>query len=401
MSYVTKSKRFADAHIRGEISYLKNYLKWLKDKGVKGMIGETGYPTDTPDNTHKDAPWWQRLCEEYYRTLWEHAPDNIWITHWTASELHTASGYGKYSAYSPLGDGTKPLAQARQPAQIIEKYGSVKSKGRLSGVNIAIGESKFYEPQNTGSWNNNNRGVFDTDYWYPKPASYTYLAGRAHPLGVGYEQPIQLVRLPFRWERIQPTLSTTGGLDATEVTRITASLDGAQTAGIKVVLDLHNYGGYFLYDSVLATGKKRVMGVQYTDVEGATATPLTVDHWINVWRKLVIAFGNHAAVIGYDLMNEPDDPGISSSTWKTWCQQVVDGIRAEETAQGFAAKEIVVRPWQYRPAAWVLANPTPFITDAANKIRYVAHHYWDNAPGFYQRHYSEHLTNSKADGWRA
>jgi hypothetical protein len=53
---------------------------------------------------------------------------------------------------------------------------------------------------------------------------------------------VKLVRLPFRWERIQPTLN--GALDVNELGRLRAAISRAAAAGIKVVPTVFNYGGY-------------------------------------------------------------------------------------------------------------------------------------------------------------
>ena len=52
-------------------------------------------------------------------------------------------------------------------------------------------------------------GVADKDYRYPTAADLRYVAGRGH----------RMVRLPIRWERIQPTLL--GPLHPAELHRLT------------------------------------------------------------------------------------------------------------------------------------------------------------------------------------
>ena len=70
------------------------------------------------------------------------------------------------------------------------------------------------------------------DYLYPSSADLD----RYKAAGM------ELVRLPFKWERMQPTLN--GPLSSAELGRLTAFLDAAEARGMKVVLDLHNYGRF-------------------------------------------------------------------------------------------------------------------------------------------------------------
>ena len=71
-----------------------------------------------------------------------------------------------------------------------------------------------------GRHHNNNSGVYNTDYWYP---------GIARDANTGLStfeslvtRRIRLVRLPFRWELIQPTLN--GALSTAQLQRYKASV---------------------------------------------------------------------------------------------------------------------------------------------------------------------------------
>ena len=50
---------------------------------------------------------------------------------------------------------------------------------------------------------------------------------------------MNLVRLPFRWERLQPQLNQP--LDTVELSRVKAFVDAATAEGVTVLLDVHNY----------------------------------------------------------------------------------------------------------------------------------------------------------------
>jgi hypothetical protein len=75
-------------------------------------------------------------------------------------------------------------------------------------------------------------GVYNVDYTYPTTANIAYVASRGH----------KVIRLPFRWERIQPTLG--GALNAAELARIQAVVTSANANGMQVILDVHNYAEF-------------------------------------------------------------------------------------------------------------------------------------------------------------
>src|SRR5690606_40639854 len=58
---------------------------------------------------------------------------------------------------------------------------------------------------------------------------------------------LALVRIPFRWERVQRNPGQ--ALDATELQRLQDAVTRARNAGLKVIIDMHNYGAYYLCDS--------------------------------------------------------------------------------------------------------------------------------------------------------
>jgi len=133
-------------------------------------------------------------------------------------------------------------------------------------------------------------GVADRDYRYPTQQDLRYVAGRGH----------RMVRLPIRWERIQPVLL--GPLLPAELKRVLDVVDQAAAAGLKVLVDVHNYARYIR--SASQGGATLVLGDgQLTDV-----------HLVNLWARLSAALKGRAGVLGYGLMNEPHDlPGTAAA----------------------------------------------------------------------------------------
>jgi aryl-phospho-beta-D-glucosidase BglC (GH1 family) len=140
-------------------------------------------------------------------------------------------------------------------------------------------------------------GDHGTHYTWPREANFVRYQG----LGVS------LVRLPFRWERIQHQLF--GELDEAEMQRFVGALDGVQAAGMRVLLDMHNY-------------YQRVVDGQYLDI-GSQA--VSVDAWIDAWLRLVARVGGHPAIWGLGLMNEPMG---TQGRWAEGAQRCVDALRA-------------------------------------------------------------------------
>ena len=87
----------------------------------------------------------------------------------------------------------------------------------FAGVNLAGGE--FGELP----------GTYGTDYAYPAPADIDYFV----------ELGFNLIRVPYRWERLQPTLGAP--FVAGDQALLSAVVDYAASKGVHVVLDTHNY----------------------------------------------------------------------------------------------------------------------------------------------------------------
>src|SRR6185437_782334 len=96
------------------------------------------------------------------------------------------------------------------------------------GVSLAGAEFGSQRPE----FSNRNPGRYGRDYIYPSERTIAYFT----------QQGLGLLRLPVRWERLQPELRQP--LDAAELNRIHHVLHLAAEHGAQVILDLHNYGRY-------------------------------------------------------------------------------------------------------------------------------------------------------------
>src|SRR3954469_21533656 len=160
-------------------------------------------------------------------------------------------------------------------------------------------------------------GVYGKDYIYPSNSYLDYYASKG----------MDVIRLPFDWERVQPTKD--GVLSATEIGRIDAIVDHAKTLGLKVVLDPHNYG------------------YGYGGMIGATTSNAS---FADFWGKMAAHFKDDANVV-FGIMNEPHDQ--VATQWVVSANAAVSAIRQT------GATQLILVPGTYWSGAysWVSGDP--------------------------------------------
>lgn len=77
-------------------------------------------------------------------------------------------------------------------------------------------------------------GAEGVNFFQPVEADFEYFSGKG----------LTLVRLPFRWERIQPALY--GDLDTTHKGYLDSAIANAKKYGMKIALDVHNYARRYI-----------------------------------------------------------------------------------------------------------------------------------------------------------
>jgi endoglucanase len=204
-------------------------------------------------------------------------------------------------------------------------------------------------------------GVLGKDYVYPLSGVTTSL----YP--TGYQGPayfrtkgLRLLRIPVRWERLQPT--PFGPLTTADVAALRRLLDEAAARQQQVILELHNFGSYYT----------------------TKLTPSHASQFADVWQKLAATFVGHPGLYGYELMNEPGDLPGGSTTWKILAQAGLDGVRRADRS---AWVLIPGYHWQ-KASTWRSYNEDLLLRDPANKLLYAAHLYFDwDATGFHRYSY--------------
>jgi endoglucanase len=218
-------------------------------------------------------------------------------------------------------------------------------------------------------FSNENPGTYGQDYSYPGERTVAYFC----------DQGLGLLRLPFRWERIQPRLGE--ALDAAELKRLKTTVEWVRKHHGEVILDVHNYGRY----CIRRHGKKQECII---DQKMGSAVVVSRQHFADLWRRLSQAFREEPTVCAYGLMNEPHDLGTSD--WHAISQAAVDAVRGEKDH-----KLILVAGdgWSNAHRFPEVNGTRAWIKDATGQVAYEAHCYFDHDnSGKYELDFDEELT---------
>jgi hypothetical protein len=313
------------------VADLAQFTRWLRSGGgaTQGFIGEVGWPGNP--SAGGDARW-NEVARAWYR-----AADRAGLTvaAWAAGDFWSTSY--KLLVYA----GASPSPQAA----VVE----AQTNPALRGVNLAGAEFATPVDESQSSFSNVHPGRYGVDYTYPSQATLDGLAAR----GVGF------VRLPVRWERLQPALAAP--LDPTEAGHLVEALGRARDAGLGVVVDMHNYGAYYLAATASGPGIRRPIGSREVPVAA----------FADLWRRLSKLLRGNPAVMGYGLMNEPYGMD-GAGAWEAASRAAVAAVRA--TGDG---TRIFVQSYDWGGTRqFAREHPRgPWIRDA--EVWYEAHQYFD------------------------
>jgi hypothetical protein len=358
---------YPDALTHYALDMLKGFTSWLG--GARGYIGEVGWPHNR--GTIYDQARWRDMMRDYW---FPHAnAKNLWVTTHGCTEFRQKNFWANVYQPKDVYNGPRALSRALYRSAVVEANRSTASYKR--GLNFNGGQRWL-----VGTFSVNNPGTFNDDYWYPgvtrddpdtNKNSFEYLKSRG----------MELVRLGFRWERMQPTPGQ--ALSSTEVSRYKRSLDSCASAGLKAIVDLHNYGGFHFTAST-----KTLLNT----------TKLPIGHLVDFWRRMVDAVGSHQAVVAFDLMNEPNREGgvaaggyaSPSKAWEAATQKCVDAIRTRGNA-----KKIMVPLYfksSHRDGPWIVNG---------GDIMYTTHcYFWRSGEtGGYEASYDKENSYRASEGY--
>lgn len=338
---------------------LATFTAWLEDNDADGYIGEVGIPSDGDER-------WLFLAREW---LAEAERAGLWVDVWATGEW-----WGRDYDYCPYVAAVEggPVSVARPAGKLLADDARRTELPR--GVNVAGGEfGSAGSTEDRTEFSNEEPGTYGQDWHYDGQATFDYLA----------DQDLDTVRLPFRWERIQPRLGQP--LDRAELARLREAVGRAHRAGLGVVLDVHNFGAYHLEEGGI--GVRRPIG----------SPQVGRADFADLWRRLSAAFADVPGVSAYDLMNEPArmrpaDGLPPARLWEAASQDAVDAIRAngDDTlvmVPGYGFSHV---------GEWAEQHPRAWIVDPLGAVRYTAHHYWRLG---YGRSYNTEVADAAQTGF--
>lgn len=177
---------------------------------------------------------------------------------------------------------------------------------------------------------------------------------------------IMTIRLPVRWESLQPTLGS--ALDPAWLTALDALISHANSNGQRIVFDVHSFGNY--------------NGIPIGQPGGPTPA-----QFADLWSKLSLHYKTMLGIYAYDLMNEPCC-GITLADWQNAAQLATNAIRATGDTH-----LILVEGIGYSAAPeWNANNLTLLVTDpmVPRSLAYDAHAYGDaDNSGTYLQSYTD------------
>jgi endoglucanase len=206
---------------------------------------------------------------------------------------------------------------------------------RLTGVNLSGAEFNSAKLP----------GTVYKDYTYPTDAEMTFIAA----------QGANVIRFPFRWERVQR--APMAALDAGELKRMKATVSKANSLGLCVILDAHNYAKY---------GAK-------TFKDDPTLKDALVDFWV----RMSVEF-NDPSGVAFGLMNEPSNMLLAD--WAALAKRTVAELRKVGNSNLLfvaGGKWSGVHDWFSLQNG--VSNATAFadLRDPLNRVVLEAHQYTD------------------------
>jgi endoglucanase len=216
---------------------------------------------------------------------------------------------------------------------------------RFAGVNLSGAE--FGQ--------NSLPGTYNTHYTYPTQPEVDYFRNKS----------MNIVRLPFRWERLQQ--STNANFNAAESNRFHTFVSATTAKGVYVVLDPHNFARYYPDPGNFQSSTQGLIG---------TALPNAV--FTNLWFRLANLYKTNGHVI-FNLMNEPNT--MPTEQWVSAANDAIASIRST------GATNLILVPgnawtgahswsdnWYGTPNATAMLN----IVDSGNNYAFDVHQYLDS-----------------------
>ncbi len=218
---------------------------------------------------------------------------------------------------------------------------------RWTGVNLAGAE--FGGVPTPG-----NLGTYGTSYTYPTANEVTYYMGKG----------MNIFRLPFRWERMQPTQFA--DLSTAELSRMDAFVNNATAQGATVIVEPHNFQRYYPDPGNFQQSAQGLVGSAVPDAA-----------LVDFWTKLSDHYKDNGRVI-FNLMNEPTT--LPTEQLVTTTNQVIAGIRSTGATNiihvpgnAYTGAHSWTQNWYGTANSVAMLN----VVDPAKNMVFEAHQYFD------------------------
>ncbi|MEZ5923166.1 MAG: glycoside hydrolase family 5 protein [Hyphomicrobiaceae bacterium] len=207
----------------------------------------------------------------------------------------------------------------------------------MCGINLAGAEFGDIVP-----------GEHGTDFMYPTAANVAYFAD------LGFS----CLRVPFRWERLQPELGSP--LDIAELDRLLGLVSEITSRGLTAIVDPHNYA------------RRRIAADGWAAEHLIGSEHVPSEAFASFWRQLAIfLIDNERVALG--LMNEPY--GLSADHWLKIANGAIAAIR------DIGAEQLLLVPGtRYSGAhSWLGAGNAAMsgVIDPLNHFAIEVHQYFD------------------------
>ncbi|WP_242154370.1 glycoside hydrolase family 5 protein [Sphingomonas sp. BAUL-RG-20F-R05-02] len=210
------------------------------------------------------------------------------------------------------------------------------TRGPIAGVNLSGGEFGTVP------------GKIFFQYVYPTNAEIDYF----------YANGFRLLRIPFRWERLQPNLY--GPLSATDRAALKAATNYATSKGMTVVLDMHDFAA-----------RRATPDANVSTLVGANG--ISEKALANAWTQIASDYKDNPKV-WLGLMNEPSH--IDTAVWWEVVQSLVNDLRTQHITNKFMVPGASwTGAW-----SWISSGNAGFaerFTDPNNNFAFEVHQYLD------------------------
>ena len=234
---------------------------------------------------------------------------------------------------------------------------STSTFGPFYGVNLCGAE---YSPTTLPGSNGIN-------YAFPTGTQTSYYVGKG----------MNIIRLPFLWERLQPTMN--GAFNSSYLSLLQNSVAALRATGATVLLDVHNYN------------KRNIdNGASYSTMAIGTSN-VPVAAFSDLWSKLATLYKGDQGVV-FGLMNEPTGGYDSNGQPMTTAQWVINANTAITAIRATGAQNWITCPGNFYTGAWSWATAKDStssssstnavamlnVSDSLNKTVIEVHQYFDN-----------------------